>query len=79
MFVPVASTTKLGDQLAGQLEDEDSARFVVNHDHMTVLVHGHALRPHQPTGAQLRLMDGKYGGRRTGKTWDKVVFRASRI
>lgn len=59
MLVTVASTTKLSDELAGQLEDEYSACLVVNHDHMTILVHGHTLRPHQSTRAKLCLMDVK--------------------
>lgn len=60
LLVTGASTTKLGDELARQLEDEDSASFVVNHDHMTVLVDGHSLWPHKPPRAKLRLMDAKY-------------------
>lgn len=57
LLVPVASATELGDEFAGQLEDEDRACLVVNYDHMTVLVHGHTLRSHQSTRAKLGLMN----------------------
>ncbi len=71
LLVTVASTTKLGNELASQLEDEHSTRLVVNHNHMTVLVHGHALWPHKSTRAKLRLMDNKYK-QREGRTINKI-------
>lgn len=62
LFVAVAPAAKFGDELARQLEDENRACFVVNYDHMTVLVHRDALWPHQATRAKLRLMTGEEFG-----------------
>lgn len=39
LLVAVATTTKLSDELASQLKDEDGTCLVVNNDHMTILVH----------------------------------------
>jgi len=52
---------KLGDQLPVGLEDEDAARLVVHGDDVAVLVHGHALRPHQAAHADLTLPGGRRG------------------
>lgn len=45
--VTVAAVTKLGDQLAVELKDEDAAGFVVHHDDVAVSVHRHAFGAHQ--------------------------------
>lgn len=37
--VTVATVTELGDQLAVELEDEDTAGLVVHHDDVTISVH----------------------------------------
>lgn len=39
LLVSVATATKLGDQLASEVEDEDGAGLVVHHDEVTVLIH----------------------------------------
>lgn len=53
--VTVATVTKLGDQLAVDLEDEDAAGLVVDHDDVAVSVHRHAFRTHQLPRADLVL------------------------
>lgn len=53
--VAVATVTKLGDQLPVELEDEDAAGLVVDHDDVAVPVHGHAFRAHQLPRADLVL------------------------
>lgn len=48
LLVTVAPAAKLGDELAGELEDEHRTCLVVNYDHMTVQIHSYALWPHEP-------------------------------
>lgn len=55
MPVAVATVTKLGDQLAVELKDEDAAGLVVDHNDVAVSVHRHAFRAHQLPRAYLVL------------------------
>lgn len=59
--VTVATVTKLGDQLAVELEDKDAAGFVVHHDDVTVPVHRNAFRAHELPGADLILRKSSSG------------------
>lgn len=45
--VSIATVTKLGDQFAVELKDEDAAGLVVHHDDVTVSVHRHTFGAHQ--------------------------------
>lgn len=47
LSITIATVTKLGDQLAVGLEDENAAGLVVDHDDVAVSVHHHAFRSHQ--------------------------------
>lgn len=60
LLVTIAPASKLGNKLSRQLEDEDSAGFVVNHDHVTVLVHRNALWSHESARAEFCLVDSKF-------------------
>lgn len=53
--VAVATATKLGDQLAIGLKDEDAASLVVNDYDVSVSVHGHAFRTQQLSQTDLVL------------------------
>lgn len=55
LTVTVATVTKLGDQLAVELEDENAAGFVVHHDDVAISVHRDAFRTHQLPRADLVL------------------------
>lgn len=57
LLVSVTTATKLGDEFARQLEDEHSASLVVDHNHVTILVHRDALWPHQSSRAKFGLID----------------------
>lgn len=59
--VAVAAVTELGDQLAVELEDKDTAGFVVHHNDVTVPVHRDAFRAHQLPGADLILRKSSSG------------------
>lgn len=56
LLVSIATATKLGDEFACQLEDEHSACFVVDHNHVTILVHRDTLWPHQSSRAEFGLI-----------------------
>lgn len=47
--------SKLSHQLPVGLKDENAAGFVVYGDDVSVLIHGHALRTHEPASTDLSL------------------------
>lgn len=53
--VAIATVTKPGDELAIELEDKDTAGFVVHHNDMAVPVYRDAFRAHQLSRANLIL------------------------
>lgn len=55
LTVAVAPVTKLGDQFAIELEDENAAGFVVYHNYVAVSVHRDTLGTHQLARADLVL------------------------
>lgn len=59
LLVSIATAPKLGDEFACQLEDEHSACFVVDNNHMTILVHRDALWPHQSSRAEFSLIESQ--------------------
>lgn len=46
LFISVSTTTKLGDEFATGLKDEDGAGLVVHHNHMSVVIHRDSLGTH---------------------------------
>ena len=55
LFVSIATGSKLGDQFAVSLEDENTAGLVVHDDDVAVAVHRHTLRSHQLSWANFHL------------------------
>lgn len=73
LLVSVATATKLGDEFACQLEDEHSTGLVVDHNHVTILVHRDALWPHQSSRAKFGLMDRQTDMLQPGFKWQTTV------
>lgn len=67
--VAVSAVTKLGDQLAVGLEDEDATRLVVHDDDVAIPVHRHAFGAHQLARANLILGEIE---KQSGRTVDNT-------
>lgn len=88
LLVPISSTTKPGDYFSIWLEDENTARFIVHYNDVSVTIHRNTFRAHELSRPNFGLKGKTQNSKRcwhdrnnciAGSQWDRETLLSSKV